>query len=142
MTYPADHRRSHRGFTLMEVLLVLVILVILVSFTGVFIRGARKRAFRHAARMQISLFEEGLKQYELDIRNYPSNDQSLKALLNKPSGLSNESRWDGPYLDAKVLPLDPWDRPYRYELLDADTYRISSAGPDGAERTEDDISSD
>jgi general secretion pathway protein G len=107
----------------------------------VFLRRARQTAFRDAARVQISLFEDALKYYETHIRNYPSTNQSLQALIERPSGLPNQSRWQGPYLDVKVLPLDPWDQPYRYELADRDTYRIWSVGPDGAEGTEDDISS-
>ena len=74
-------RRARRqGFTLMEVLLVLVILVILGSMAGIFIRGAQKRARADAARAQIGLFEEAVKMYEMHVLQYPSMSEGLEAL--------------------------------------------------------------
>lgn len=134
-------RRRRRGFTLMEVLLVLVILVILGSFAGVAIRQQRKRAWVDTARAQIKMFENALDMYEMDVNNFPNTSQGLEALIALPSGLANDSRWRGPYLktNSNVVPLDPWDNPYRYSSMSAETYEIRSAGPDGAENTDDDI---
>ena len=142
MTSRLNRRRTRTGFTLMEVLLVLVILVILGSLATTFIRRIRQTALRDLARVQISSFEGALKLYDAHIRSYPSSSQSLQALLERPSGLANPARWEGPYLEAKVLPLDPWDHPYRYELENADKFRIWSVGPDGADGTDDDISNE
>jgi general secretion pathway protein G len=131
-------RRARRqGFTLMEVLLVLVILVILGSMAGIFIRGAQKRARADAARAQIGLFEEAVKMYEMHVLQYPSMSEGLEALV-QPSG--DIPGWSGPYLD-RAVPADPWNNPYQYELVDQDTFRIWSFGPDGVDGTADDISS-
>lgn len=124
----------------MEVLLVLVILVILGSFAVVFVRRMQQQALNDAATTQIKLFENALRLYELNIRSYPTTSQGLEALISSPSGLSNPSRWKGPYLETDVIPLDPWDNEYQYELVDQDTYVITSAGADGVMNTEDDIS--
>jgi general secretion pathway protein G len=146
MSCLAEHRRRrHRraGFTLMEVLLVLVILVILGSLVGVGISQNRRRAFNDAANAQIKLFRNALQIYEMDLNGYPNSSQGLQALVEMPSGLANESRWRGPYLDNKVLPLDPWDNAYQYELnADGASYTIKSAGVDGVFGTEDDVTNE
>ena len=135
----SHHRRRARrkGFTLMEVLLVLVILVILGSMAGIFIRGAQKKARADAARAQIGLFENAVKMFEMHVQSYPSSAQGLEALV-QPTG--DIPGWSGPYLDKQV-PLDPWNNPYQYELVNLDNYRIWSFGPDGVDGTADDISS-
>ena len=120
-------------------MLVLVILVILGSLVGVFTRRMQQQALNDAASAQIRMFSQALQAYELNIRSYPTTSQGLQALLTAPSGLSNPSRWKGPYMNVKTLPLDPWDNAYYYELVDADTFVIWSAGADGVRGTEDDI---
>ena len=139
MNLTAKHRRD--GFTLIEVLLVLVILVILASLVGFYARGAQKTALENAARSQIGNFKTCIEGYQLDVRSYPSTSQGLQALITPPSDLRNAERWKGPYMDAREVPLDPWDSPYQYQLIDPDNYRIWSVGPDGADGSEDDISS-
>lgn len=140
-------RRPQRGgFTLIEVLLVLVILVILGSLATVYIRGARESAMVDAASAQISLFKKGLDMYDLDMNGYPTTSQGLQALVEPPSDLRNPDKWTNPYLDVplrdgqRMVPSDPWDNPYQYQLVDSSTYRIWSFGPDGVDGTEDDIS--
>ena len=130
-------RRS--GFTLIEVLLVLVILVILASLVGFYVRGAQKRALVDAARAQIGAFKQCIEGYQLDVRSYPSTSAGLNALIAPPNDLRNPDRWKGPYLQSKEVPLDPWDMPYQYQLQNADNYEIWSFGPDGSEGTEDDV---
>lgn len=126
----SKNRRS--GFTLLEVLLVLVILVILGSMATVFIRGAGQRARYNAAKAQISAFENVLKMYEVDFQMYPTSSEGLSVLRMPPNG-------GAPYLD-KDPPLDPWGNPYQYEST-GDQYRIWSMGPDRQSDTGDDISS-
>lgn len=133
--------RSRSGFTLIEVMLVLVILVVLMSLVGIYARGAQKRAFMDAARAQIGGFKTSLESYQLDCRSYPSTAGGLQALITPPSDLRNPDRWRGPYFDAKQVPLDPWDMAYQYKLIDPETYEIWSVGPDGADGTEDDVRS-
>jgi len=130
-------RRRRGGFTLMEVLLVLVILVILGSMAGIFIRSARKKANIDATRSQIGLFENAISLYELHMMQYPSNSEGLQALLSPSSDAVN---WAGPYLNKPEVPLDPWGNQFQYELQDAENYRIWSWGADRVDGTEDDIS--
>ena len=133
-----SNKRRRSGFTLIEVLLVLVILVVLGSMVGVFVRRAQKTADVNATKAQIGMFEEALEPYQMEIKNYPTTQQGLEAMRTAPGDLRNVDRWDGPYL-KKDVPLDAWDNEYQYELLDPDTFRIWSLGPDGQDGTDDDI---
>jgi general secretion pathway protein G len=135
------HRRQRSGFTLIEVLLVLVILVILASFAAVQFTGVRRRANISAAATQVGLLKSALRQYEFSINSCPTTAQGLAALRNAPADLLNPAKWDGPYLESEV-PLDPWDHPYQYAspgTHNPDGYDVWSDGPDGANGTEDDI---
>ena len=130
-------RPTRQGFTLMEVLLVLVILVILGSMATMFIRGAQRKARADAARSQIGIFDNAVKMYELNALSYPQTAEGL-AVLRTPPADATASSWAGPYLDRDVPP-DPWGNAYQYELLDPDNFRIWSMGPDGISNTDDDI---
>ena len=132
-------RRSRAGFTLIEVLLVLVILVTLASLAGFFVFGAQERANVDAARAQIGRFTQVVASYQIDVGRYPSTAGGLNALLTQPSDLPNPERWRGPYLEGNKVPLDPWDMPYQYQLVDSRTFKIWSLGPDGADGTTDDV---
>lgn len=127
------------GFTLMEVLLVLAILVIMGSLVGVYFAKAQKSAMQKSAQTQLSLFEDQLNLYHLDLNSYPSTAQGLAALRVRPADLANPQKWAGPYAE-KDIPADPWDAPYQYESASADQYRIWSAGPDRQSGSDDDIS--
>lgn len=136
---PSRQRRRHRrGFTLMEVLLVLAILVILGSMVGFFIAGMQKGAYEDLARSQIGMFESQLDAYRLHVGTYPNSNQGLQALRTPPADLQNPAKWRGPY-SQKEIPADPWSNPYQYELAGAEQYRIWSWGADGADGTEDDV---
>lgn len=132
-------RRRRRGFTLMEVLLVLAILVILGSMVGFFIAGMQKGAYEDLARSQIGMFENQLDTYRLHVGSYPSSNQGLQALFQPPADLKNPNKWRGPYT-KKQIPNDPWDNPYQYELVGPEQVRIWSWGADGANGTDDDVS--
>ena len=130
--------RRRRGFTLMEVLLVLVILAILGSLAALSYETMSRRANKKAAESQIGLFKTPIQMYQMAIASYPP---SLEALRSAPGDLPNPAKWDGPYLDSPV-PLDPWDRPYQYVFPgthNPDGYDLWSFGPDGVNGTEDDI---
>ena len=131
-------RRSRRGFTLMEVLLVLAILVILGSFVTVGYVQLQRQANINAARGQIGMLESAVDHYTLAIGTPPSTQQGLEALRTQPSDLRNPRKWAGPYI-TEQLPLDPWGQPYQYEQIDNDTFKIWSNGPDGQQGNEDDI---
>jgi general secretion pathway protein G len=133
--------RRRRGFTLMEVMLVLVILVILGSLTvGMFSSQQRQAAVR-STRAQIGLFKTPLDSYHLDMGSYPATDDGLNSLSQVPSSASNAANWAGPYLEGSI-PSDPWGNPYQYAYPgtnNPDKYDIWSFGPDGSNGTDDDI---
>ncbi|MFV2065753.1 MAG: type II secretion system major pseudopilin GspG [Pirellulales bacterium] len=131
-------RRHAAGFTLMEVLLVLVILVILGSFAVNIFSGTRAKANIDAARTEVSLVEKAARFFELHMSRYPG---SLEDLVRAPSDAAGTSKWGGPYLQKQV-PADPWGNPYRYLVPGKhfpDAFDVWSLGPDGVDGTEDDI---
>lgn len=130
--------RRRRGFTLMEVLLVLAILVILGSFVTVGYIRLQKNANIDATKSQITMLEDAVQLYTLAIGTPPSTQQGLEALRVQPSDLRNPAKWQGPYLD-KELPLDPWGAPYQYEQISPEEFKIWSDGPDGQQGSEDDV---
>jgi general secretion pathway protein G len=101
---------GNRGFTLLELLVVIVIIGLLAGFVAPRYFSQVGKSEIQVARAQIDAFEKALDQYRLDVRRYPNGDQGLEALLERPS---NEPHWNGPYL-KKAAPLDPWGRPYLY----------------------------
>ena len=121
--------RRDRGFTLIEVLIVMVILGLLAALVGPRMFGKVGKSKQNAAKAQISLFETALDTYRLDVGRYPKTDQGLQALRVKPDG---EEKWDGPYV-SKEIPLDPWGNPYIYESpSEHGDYAITSMGADGS----------
>ncbi len=133
----SNQRPRRRGFTLLEVLLVLAILVILTSTVGYYVIGAQKKANMRAASVQINLIEKLLQDYHIDIGSFPTTEQGLGALSAAPAGLPN-NKWAGPYAE-KVIPPDPWGNPYQYELTGAESFHIWSWGPDGSDGSGDEI---
>ena len=120
MKYPRDRRREG-GFTLIEVLLVLVILVVLASFAVLQFQGVGQKARMQAAKVQIGLFDSAAQTY-IGVGNYPS---SLEGLLFCPSDVDPRN-WAGPYLKADMIPPDPWGQPYQY----AYPGQHNTSGPD------------
>ena len=130
-------RRRRNGFTLMEVLLVLVILVILGSFAVGMFANTQKSARMRQARSQIGLLKSPIDMYQLDLNQYPPD---LEALRTLPPNLTNQTKWNGPYTEA--IPVDPWGQPYQYMApgrIRQDSYDLWSLGPDGQDGTDDDI---
>jgi len=134
----ARRPRRRRGFTLMEVLLVLAILVVLGSMVTVGYMQIQKNANKSAAQSQIGLLEGAVQFYALNVGTCPTTQQGLLALREAPSDLKNAAKWAGPYL-AKELPIDPWGQPYQYEQISAEEFKIWSNGPDGQQGSEDDV---
>jgi general secretion pathway protein G len=137
---------TQRGFTLMEVLLVLVILVVLMGFAVPSLLGSKKKADVDAAKTQIGLFRTALEKYALDMNTFPSSEAGLDVLVVEPSDVEEEqlANWAGPYIttSAKEAPRDPWGQKYFYAFPsthESEYPDIWSAGPDTKEGTEDDV---
>ncbi len=130
--------KASDGFTLVELLIVLVILATLAAIVVPKFSGRTEQAKKTAARTQISTFETALDAYETDIGAYPTSAEGLRALIEAPS---NAQGWKGPYL-SKALPVDPWGNAYTYESPGKhgiSGYDLMSNGPDGRAGTDDDI---
>ena len=122
--------RGQRGFTLVEIPVVLVILGLLFGLVGPRVIDYLSRAKADVARLQLENIESALDLYRLDVGAYPSQEEGLRALVVAPGGTD---RWNGPYLKDKAVPLDPWDRGYIYQVpsLHDGAYDLSSLGQDG-----------
>ncbi len=123
------HRNTrHAGFTLLELLVVMVIIGLLAGYVGPRFFSQIGKSEVKAARAQIDGLEKALDQYRLDNGRYPTTEEGLKALTERPS---TAIKWSGPYL-KKAVPLDPWERPYIYKAPgEHGEYDLSSLGKDG-----------
>jgi general secretion pathway protein G len=126
------HRVSRRatrisGFTLVELLVVLAILALLAGIVGPKVLGQLGGAKSKTAAVQIADLEKTLEIFKLDVGRYPTAEEGLDALVNKPA---NATAWSGPYLKGGV-PLDPWSHPYVYKPGPGGTVEILSLGADG-----------
>ncbi|MBW2561514.1 MAG: type II secretion system major pseudopilin GspG [Deltaproteobacteria bacterium] len=120
-------RKKQKGFTLIEVLIVMVILGLLAALVGPRMFGKVGKSKQKAAKSQIALLETSLDTYRLDMGKYPAGDEGLQALREKPE---DSEDWDGPYL-AKEVPLDPWGNAYVYVCPgEHGDYDIISLGAD------------
>jgi general secretion pathway protein G len=132
--------RPHRlGFTLMELLLVLMILVILASMAITTFSGTQEEALKNAAKGQVGIFKSAVNLYKFHTKEFPP---SLSELTKRPGDSRIANNWHGPYLDTTDIPLDPWDREYRFAAPgkhNPDTFDVWSVGPDGQDGGEDDI---
>jgi len=124
-------RPSQRGFTLVELLLVLAILAILAGIVLPKMAGRTEQAKISAAKTDIASFKTALGMFEVDTGDYPKGRSGLNDLMVKPRDAQN---WRGPYLDKDVLPKDPWGNAYIYERPgkhNPSGYDIYSMGPLG-----------
>ena len=141
------HAKARRGFTLIEILLVLAIILMLAGVTIVSIVGTREGARIDTTKAMVASIETAIETYNMHIGHYPSEEEgNLEALRVKPTFESEEveAMWRGPYL--KKEPRDAWRNTFNYELsvagageAQAQPYRLWSNGPDGTDGTEDDI---
>ncbi len=139
-THTPSRPRNKRGFTLVELLLVLVILGTLAAIVVPKFSGRTEQARVTAAKTQIANFRTALDAFEIDVGYYPKGRDGLQDLVNEPRDAG--SAWKGPYISE--IPLDPWGNPYVYECPGKNSrqgFDISSFGPDGRQGGDDDICS-
>jgi general secretion pathway protein G len=123
-----DRSSSAGGFTLLELLVVVVIIGLLAGFVAPRYFGQVGKSEVNVAKAQLDALEKALDQYRLDTGRYPDNEAGLKALVEKPS---SEAKWAGPYL-RKGVPLDPWGKPYLYRFPgEKGEFDLISYGKDG-----------
>lgn len=123
------HKRPLQvGFTLLELLVVMVIIGLLAGYVGPKYFSQIGKSEVKTARAQIDALGKALDQYRLDVGRYPTGEEGLQALNAAPAG---EGRWAGPYLQ-KAVPMDPWGKPYQYKSPgERGEYDLYSFGKDG-----------
>ena len=125
---PARRDRSG-GFTLVELLVVLVILGLVMGLVGPRVLNYLPSSRTRAAALQLSSFKSSLDLFYLDMGRYPSRSEGLSALVVRPGSAQG---WNGPYLQQQAVPADPWGNAYQYTVPgDKAPYRILSYGADG-----------
>lgn len=119
---------SVKGFTLLELLVVMVIIGLLAGYVGPKYFAQIGKSEIKVARAQIDSLDKSLDQFRLDTGHYPSMEEGLAALVARPA---SEPKWDGPYL-KKEVPMDPWGNPYVYKIPgEHSEYDLMSYGKDG-----------
>lgn len=124
----AKRFRNARGFTLLELLVVIVIIGLLAGLVAPRYFDTVGKSKTKIAKAQIDSLDKALDQYRLEVGAFPTQEQGLDALVKQPAGVS---KWQGPYL-KKTVPMDPWGNPYIYTLSESKTeIDITSLGSDG-----------
>jgi len=137
-----NNKRTEQGFTLLELLVVLGIIALLAGIVGPQVMKHMSASKTKAAKVQVEDLSAALDMYKLDVGRYPTTEQGLSALVEKPS---NAKRWNGPYLRKVKVPKDPWIQDYRYASPGQHgRFDLSSYGADdkeGGEGEDQDINS-
>ena len=126
--------RLSRGFTLLELMVVLLILALIASIAAPQVTKHLRKAKVETAKIQVDALGAAVDSFNLDNGRYPTTEESLKALIEKPAGLDH---WDGPYIKKKESLIDPWGEPYKYRqpgtAKDYDIYSLGSDKKEGGE---------
>ena len=122
-----------KGFTLLEMLVVLVIIGLLAGLVGPQLLGSGIKASIQTAEVQTKMLKGALQAMYLDIGRFPTQQEGLNLLVSPPTDDSIKAFWKGPYLEENNVPLDPWNRPYQYTFTGAGRppFALYSFGADG-----------
>jgi general secretion pathway protein G len=132
--------RQQQGFTLLEIMVVVIIIGTLAGLVGIKVLDRLEQARVAAAKVEMSTLRDALDLFKMDNGFYPTSDQGLAALVSMPQGGRNAANYrPGGYLRDDKLPVDPWGDPYLYQCDDGYFYTIMSMGPDSKPGTPDDI---
>lgn len=128
------------GFTLLELMVVLLILAMLASIAAPQVLKYLSKAKGQTAKVQIDALSAGLDFYHVDLGHFPTQEQGLQALVQRPE---NEAKWDGPYVKKNSSLVDPWGRPYLYKIPGQhgiyDLYTLGADGKEGGDGEDQDI---
>ena len=143
-----DHKKRHRredGFTLVELMVVIVIIGLLATIVALNVLPSGDRARAVRAKADISTIEGGLEMYRLQNGAYPPTTQGLEALVHAPAGANAATYQPGGYLKGGKVPVDPWNRPYLYASPgrhgETDIWSFGADGKEGGEGADADIGS-
>ncbi|MCY3985671.1 MAG: type II secretion system major pseudopilin GspG [Candidatus Dadabacteria bacterium] len=134
--------RSQAGFTLIEIMVVVLIIAGLAYIVGANVIGQGERAKEKQAMIQIRQFEQSLQLFKFDNGFYPETQQGLRALVEPVTVGREAKRWKR-YLESSSLPLDPWGNEFVYfgtDQTEDGLYLLRSNGPDGVGNSDDDLS--
>jgi general secretion pathway protein G len=124
-------RKSNEGFSLIELIVVLVILGLLAAVVAPRVYQRLAQGRHQIAKIQIKEIEGALQLFSFDVGRFPTSGEGLEALVRNPGNLE---AWKGPYLSKSEVPLDPWSKPYVYRCPGQhDEFDLFSFGPDGIE---------
>lgn len=144
-TDPKKRRHREDGFTLVELMVVIVIIGLLATIVAINVLPSGDKARVVRAKADISTIEGGLDMYKLQNGSYPTTSQGLQALVTAPSGVNASSYQPGGYLKGGKVPLDPWGKPYLYASPgrhgEMDVWTFGADGKEGGEGADADIGS-
>jgi general secretion pathway protein G len=127
-------RSNCRGFTLIEIMVVVVIISVLIGLVAPNILGRVDEARVTAAKADIASIGQALDMYRIDNGQYPSSEQGLRALIEKPGATPQPRNWNpSGYMKKKAVPRDPWDAEYEYTRYPDGSFDLMSYGADGRE---------
>jgi general secretion pathway protein G len=126
--------RTNNGFTLLELMVVLLILALIATIAAPQVTKHLRKAKLETAKIQVDALSAAVDSFNIDNGRFPTNDEALKALVEKPAGLPS---WDGPYIKKKESLVDPWGEPYKYRIpgssREYDVYSLGSDRKEGGE---------
>lgn len=131
------NRKTRRGFTLIELMVVVLIIAVLAALVVPRLTDYQDQAKKGAAKSQIARIASVLQKFRLDCDRFPTTEEGLNALVSQPSDATG---WKGPYLDK--VPNDPWEQPYYYQYpgpIDDESFILGSGGKDKTPSNDDDI---